>query len=143
MKITTTTLFFAFFSLAMMFHVALRVKQERTGIRSAILWFFLWFFIGFFSLFPVLLNWAADIAQMESRILFVLLAAVFILFAFMFSVTNRMDRMQRRIERLVQELALTNFRLESVSKTTNRKRQPQRPDKGNQENKNKDEQGTI
>jgi len=49
---------------------------------------------------------------MESRIIFVLLLAVFVLFAFMFSVTTRLDRMQRNIEKLVQEIALTNFKVE-------------------------------
>lgn len=110
MKITSITLFFAVFSLCMIVNIALRVKQERTGIRSALIWFFLWGFIGFFSLFPELLDWATKFAQMESRIIFVLLFAVFVLFAFMFSVTTRLDRMQRNIEKLTQEIALTNFR---------------------------------
>ena len=112
MKLTSVTLFFAVFALGMIFNIALRVKQERTGIRSALIWFFLWAFIGFFSLFPELLNWATRFAQMESRIIFVLLLAVFVLFAFMFSVTTRLDRMQRNIEKLVQEIALTNFKVE-------------------------------
>jgi hypothetical protein len=116
MKITSVTLFFAVFALGMIFNIALRVKQERTGIRSALIWFFLWVFIGFFSLFPELLNWATRFAQMESRIIFVLLLAVFVLFAFMFSVTTRLDRMQRNIEKLVQEIALTNFKVETDHK---------------------------
>lgn len=113
MKLTSVTLFFAVFALGMIFNIVLRVKQERTGIRSALIWFFLWVFIGFFSLFPELLNWATRFAQMESRIIFVLLLAVFVLFAFMFSVTTRLDRMQRNIEKLVQEIALTNFKVET------------------------------
>jgi hypothetical protein len=116
MKITSVTLFFAVFALGMIFNIALRVKQERTGIRSALIWFFLWVFIGFFSLFPELLNWATRFAQMESRIIFVLLLAVLVLFAFMFSVTTRLDRMQRNIEKLVQEIALTNFKVETDHK---------------------------
>ncbi len=116
MKITSVTLFFAIFSLAMIINIALRVKQERTGIRSAMIWFFLWVSIGFFSLFPGLLNWATRFAQMESRIIFILLLAVFVLFAFMFSVTTRLDRMQRNIEKLTQEIALTNFRVDRGEK---------------------------
>lgn len=119
MKLTSITLLFAVFSLGMMYLIALRVKQERTGIRSAVVWFSLWFSIGFFSLFPELLNWAARFAQMESRIIFVLLFAVFVLFAFMFSVTTRLDRQQRQIEKLVQEIALANFALEQQDPNQN------------------------
>lgn len=113
MKLTSVTLFFAVFSLCMIFNIARRVKQERTGIRSALVWFILWGAIGFFSLFPGLLNWATRFAQMESRIIFILLLAVFVLFAFMFSVTTRLDRQQRNIEKLVQEIALANFRIDT------------------------------
>ncbi len=116
MKITSITLFFAVFSLVMILNIGFRVKQEKTGIRSALVWFFLWVFIGFFSLFPELLNWAVKFAQMESRIMFVLLVAVFVLFAFMFSVSTRLDRMQRNIEKLVQEIALINFKVETEAK---------------------------
>ncbi len=112
MKITPITLLFAVFSLGMIYFIILRIKQEKTGIRSASIWLCLWFSIGFFSLFPELLNWAARFARMESRIIFVLLFAVFVLFAFMFSVTTRLDRMQRTIEKLVQEIALINFGIE-------------------------------
>jgi len=125
MKITSVTLFFAVFSICMIVNIALRVKQERTGIRSALSWFFLWVFIGFFSLFPDLLNWAARIAQMESRIIFVLLLAVFVLFAFMFSVSTRLDRMQRNIETLVQEIALINFRAENRPKEIEKLENPE------------------
>jgi hypothetical protein len=42
----------------------------------------------------------------------VLLFAVFVLFAFMFNVTTRLEKMQRNIERLSQEIALLNFRID-------------------------------
>lgn len=117
MKLTVATLFLAGFSLAMIVIIGRRIKQEQTGIRSALVWLFLWFAIGFFSLFPGLLNLAAEFAQMESRIMFVLLFAVFVLFAFMFSVTNRLDRMQRNIEKIVQEIALLNFKTDGEGDT--------------------------
>jgi hypothetical protein len=110
MKLTVVTLFFAGFSLCMIYVIARRIKQEKIGIRSAMVWFFLWICIGFFSLFPGLLDWAARLAQMESRIIFVLLFAVFVLFAFMFNVTTRLEKMQRNVEKLSQEIALVNFR---------------------------------
>lgn len=115
MKITSATLFFSVFACVMIYVIAGRVKQERTGIRSALIWLFLWFSIGFFSLFPDALNWAMKFAQMESRILFVLLLAVFLLFAFMFSVNTRLDRMQRNFEKLIQEVALINFRIDNTT----------------------------
>jgi hypothetical protein len=120
MKITAVTLFFAVFSLCMMYLIVLRIKQEKIGIRSALVWFFLWAGIGFFSLFPQLLDWAARVAQMESRIIFVLLFAVFVLFAIIFNIATRLEKMQRNIERLSQEIALMNFKIDMDDKEKNR-----------------------
>jgi hypothetical protein len=110
MKLTIITAFFAVFSASMIIYIFSRIKRETIGFRSALVWLSLWLGIGFFSIFPGLLDWATRVAQMELRIFFVLLVAVFILFAIVFNLSSRLDRMQRNLERVVQELAMTNYR---------------------------------
>ncbi|MCP4020439.1 MAG: DUF2304 domain-containing protein [Desulfobacteraceae bacterium] len=116
MKITPISLFIVFAAICMIGYILNRLKNERTGIRAALVWMFLWGCAGFFSLFPGLLNWATRFAHMENRIIFVLLVAVFILFALLFNISTKMEKMQRNIEKLVQEIALTNYKVEQPSK---------------------------
>jgi hypothetical protein len=112
MKITPITLFLMFFSVSMIILILSRMKRETIGLRSSLVWILLWSSIGFFSLFPDLLNWATRLAQMEFRIFFVLLVAIFVLFALVFNLSTKLDQMQRNWEKLVQELALTNYKID-------------------------------
>jgi hypothetical protein len=48
------------------------------------------------------------ITQMESRMFFLLVVAVFILFALLFNLVSRMDTMERNIAKIVREIALIN-----------------------------------
>ena len=116
MKTSTYSIFFAVLSIIAIYLILTRLKKDNMGIRSALIWMILWFGIGFFSLFPELLNMAMRFAQMENRMFFILVSAVFILFALVFNLNTRMDRMQRNISQLVQELSILNYRLESTKK---------------------------
>lgn len=112
MKITPVTLLFVFSSIIALYYTVGRLKKDTIGIRSAVIWFLLWLFIGFFSLFPKLLNAAMRIAQMENRMFFILITAVFILFALAFNLSSRIDHLQRNISRLIQEISILNAKLE-------------------------------
>jgi hypothetical protein len=115
MKITTLTVLFLLLSCLAIWKIALNLKRESIGIRSALIWIVLWLSIGVFAIFPDLLNSAMRLAQMESRIFFVLVLAVFILFALVFNLVSRMDTMQRDMSKLVQEIALINSKIEEIS----------------------------
>ncbi len=108
MKITPITLIFVFSSAIAVYYTIGRLKKDTIGIRSAVIWFLLWLFIGFFSLFPSLLDAVMRIAQMEDRMFFILITAVFILFALVFNLSSRIDHLQRNISRLIQEIAVLN-----------------------------------
>lgn len=112
MKISTYSIFFAVLSVIAIYLILTRLKKDNIGIRSALVWMILWSGIGFFSLFPELLNTAMHFAQMENRMFFILVSAVFILFALVFNLNTRIDRMQRDIARLVQELSMLNHRID-------------------------------
>ena len=116
MKITTLTVLFLLLSCLAIWRIVLNLKRESIGIRSALIWIVLWLSIGVFAIFPDLLNSAMRLAQMESRIFFILVMAVFILFALVFDLVSRMDTMQRNMSKLVQEIALINSKIEEPSK---------------------------
>ena len=49
---------------------------------------------------------------MRNRMIFVLIIAVFILFALVFNQATQIDNMNRNIRRLVREIALLNYKLD-------------------------------
>ena len=112
MKITSTTLLFTLFSVAAITYTFNSLKKDTIGIRSALIWILLCTGIGFFSLCPSLLNSIMRLAQMENRMFFILTSAVFILFALLFNMGSKMEKMQRTSARLVQEIAILQHRLE-------------------------------
>jgi len=116
MKITAATIILASVSLLAIYISYLRIKSDTIGIRSAVVWVLLWISIGFFSIFPGLLDAAMSIVQMESRMFFILIFSVFILFALLFNLSSRVDAMQRNIAKLIQEIALLNSQLKKDKK---------------------------
>ena len=113
MKITTLTILFFVVSCFAVWRILLNLKRESIGIRSALIWIIVWLSIGVFGIFPNLLNYAMRAAQMESRIFFILVIAVFILFALVFNLVSRIDTMQRNLSKLVQEISFINAKLDS------------------------------
>jgi hypothetical protein len=116
MKITTLTVLFFIVSCLALWRTVVNLKREAIGIRSALIWICLWLNIGVFSIFPNLLNTVMRMAQMETRIIFILVVAVFILLALIFNLVSRMDTMQRNMSKLVQEIALIDSKIEETSK---------------------------
>ncbi|MBW1672242.1 MAG: DUF2304 domain-containing protein [Deltaproteobacteria bacterium] len=115
MKITTLSVLFLIVSCLALWRTVVNLKRETIGIRSALIWTILWLSIGVFSIFPNLLNKTMRMAQMETRIIFILVIAVFILLALIFNLVSRMETMQRNLSKLVQEIALINSKIEENS----------------------------
>ena len=120
MKITTITLVFSAVSLFMIIYSFSRFKRETLGIRATLLWVFLWFGIGFFSLFPSILDWAMALAQMEVRLFFISIVGMFILFALIFNMASRLDKLERFLGKTIQELSLLNQKLKNLEKNDRR-----------------------
>ena len=119
MKLTTASICLSFFSLVAIIYTLNSLKRDALGIKSALVWFILWMGIGFFSLFPSLLNHLMRIAQMEDRMFFILIMAVFILFALLFKLGTKMDKMKRDSARLVQEISILTHKIESKDDNKN------------------------
>src|SRR6056297_1508117 len=115
MKLTPFGILFAVIATLAIIYVLQRLRRDAIGIRAAVTWLLLWLAIGFFSLFPTFLDTMMQLAQMENRVLFILLTAVLILFALVFNLSSRLDHQQRDIARLVQELSILNARLDDTN----------------------------
>lgn len=116
MKITTASILFALVALVQVVRILLQVRQDRLGIRSGLIWVLMWGGVGIGSLFPSIMDLLMRFAMMENRMFFILIIAVFVLFALVFDLVSRIEKSERNIAKLVQEIALLRFRLEEANK---------------------------
>jgi hypothetical protein len=114
MKITSITLIFLILSFAAISHTIYRLKNDRVGIRSAIVWLLLWSSIGFFGLFPNLLDPLMQLAMMKNRMFFIMVVAIVIVYTVIFNLSSQMDKVQRTSARLIQEVSLLRHQLEKL-----------------------------
>jgi hypothetical protein len=115
MKITAFTVIICIFASFSLVRLLRRVAADRIALRSALIWIITWMSLAVFSIFPDLLNEFVAAAGMENRLFFILTLAVLALFAFMFNLTSRVDRMHRDIGLTVRELAIANYRIDNLS----------------------------
>lgn len=126
MKLSSITILFFVVSCFSIWRILLRIKRENIGIRSGVIWILVWAGIGLFSIFPELLHTAMRLAQMKNRMYFILILAVFILFALLSNLASRMDNMQRNITKMAREIAKINYTIRSKDKSDDKEEdQPQ------------------
>lgn len=116
MKLTTVGIFFLIVACIFIWRILSGIKKDTVGIRSAITWIIIWFGIGFFSIFPEILELVMKIAQMKNRILFILLFGVFVLFAFIFHIDSRLDKIRQEIAKLTRASAILDFEVQEMKK---------------------------
>lgn len=119
MKITLLTVLIALVSFLFMGRAIRSSLKNKMGIRTAFLWVFLWACIGFFALFPAALDGLTRAANMQLRIFFVLVIAVAALFALVFSLMSKIDKLTHDLARAQQEISLVGYRLEQALKKAN------------------------
>ncbi len=112
MKLTTATIILALAASLGIGFILRALHSDTIGIRAALTWIGLWIVIGLFSLVPVALDPLMRLAQMQSRTFFIVLCALLILFALVFSIHSRLDRLERDRARILQELSLLIHRLD-------------------------------
>ena len=117
MKITFFGILFFMASILAVIRIFFHIRHDTIGLRSAIIWIALSIGIGFFALFPKLLDNAMRIAQMENRMFFILILAVFILFALVFNLASQLYKAERGIAKLVREISLLSHKVDAFDKT--------------------------
>ncbi|MGQ9655310.1 MAG: DUF2304 domain-containing protein [Thermodesulfobacteriota bacterium] len=116
MKITTASIVFSLVAFVQVLRIVYQVRQDRLGIRSGLIWVLMWGGGGIGSLFPSTMDVLMRFAMMENRMFFILIIAVFVLFALVFDLVSRIEKSERNIAKLVQEIALLRFRLDEAKK---------------------------
>jgi hypothetical protein len=114
MKVTPLTVIIFLFASVMLVRLVQRVARDGVAVRSALVWGVIWLSLAVFSIFPDLLNDVIEATGMGNRLFFLLTIAVLVLFALVFHLTSRVDRMHRDVGLTIRELAIANYRIESL-----------------------------
>ena len=112
MKISTITILIALASAFAIWRTLRQLGRDNVSIRFALIWCAMWLAIGVGSLFPVLVDHLARLAMMKNYLFFTSFIAIFILFALVFELSSRLERTQRNLARIVQELAIMKYQVE-------------------------------
>lgn len=97
-------------------------RKDRLSTRLFLMWLFIWFAIGFFALFPFVLDKAMKAVNIGSRAFFITTGAILILYIVIFHISSNMSRMDRKISKLAQELAILNRKLQNLTNHSKEKR---------------------
>jgi hypothetical protein len=94
-----------------------KLRKDALGIRSTGIWIGLFSAIAIASVFPELFNYLEPLTGMKNRMFLVLLVGILILYAMLFNITSRIEKIERSIRKLVQERAIGRLG-ESASEDT-------------------------
>ncbi len=106
MRLTVIRLLVFLFSCLALWFTVRRYRENAVGFRSTAIWFVLLGAIALTSLFPDLLELLTPLTGMRNRMFFVLLVGILVLYALLFNITSRLERMERNLRRLTQQRAL-------------------------------------
>ncbi|MBW2005496.1 MAG: DUF2304 domain-containing protein [Deltaproteobacteria bacterium] len=88
-------------------------KRRKLATLLAFFWLLIWTLIGFFSLFPDCITYVVSFVGMRFKISFLfILSTIFLLFLILY-LSVEISKAHRNIRKLTQELAITNYRLET------------------------------
>jgi len=100
----------------MIWNTLLKLRHEKIGIRSAVIWIILWLVIGVGGIFPVVTYGLVELAQMNNSLYFIIIVAVLILFALVFNLTSQIDQLKNSMGKIVQEISLLRTSLDENEK---------------------------
>lgn len=109
MKITIIRMLVFLASCLSIWFTLRKYKENALGFRSTLVWVILFFAIALSSIFPEVPDSVSPVLGMKNRMFFVLLVGILVLYALLFNVTSRLDKIERNIRKLVQDRALDNL----------------------------------
>ena len=87
--------------------------NEKTTIRNAIFWTFLWIIVGIGIVVPNSINWVSyKIFRMTNELFFIPIFGLLILLILIYNISISQKRNERRVTKLIQEIAMLNFKFE-------------------------------
>ena len=118
MKISTLSILITGIALFELYRTFSRLERDVIGIRSALVWVVMWLSISIFCLFPQWIDKIMYIAQMKDRMLFLFVISIFILYAIVFNINSRQDKISRDISKAMQEISLVRHEIEKDRSST-------------------------
>ena len=112
----TMSIAIAVLSLAVLVRNVYYVRSGRMSFRQALIWFVIWVSVGYTALNPSVLDRFLALAAMEDRMVFLFVVSNLFLFVLTYSLYVGQKRSERTIARLVRELSLVRYDLESQRK---------------------------
>ncbi len=82
------------------------IRQNKLQIGYAVSWSVLSIFLIVLSIFPQIVEWAADVFRVQSPANLIYLLIIFILLIQQFLTTMRLSKLNQQITRLTQYIAL-------------------------------------
>jgi len=111
MKITTFTVFLFAVSMLGAWRTLNKFQKELIGIRATMMWTGMWLIIGIGAIFPSIMGYFSKLAMMQNRMFFIMLVALLALFAMVFSLHSEKDALNRKLARLVQQVAMLEYKI--------------------------------
>jgi hypothetical protein len=87
-------------------------RNHKFTTRLLFVWLFLWAAIGCFALFPHWLDYLMKTLNFGSRPFFLFTGAILILYIIIFHLSATISKLNHKILKLTQELAMLRFKLE-------------------------------
>ncbi len=87
-------------------------KNEKTTIKNAIFWTLLWIIVGIGILVPNSIDLAMKIFRMENRLFFISIFGILFLLIIVYSLSISQKKTERIMAKLVQEMAILNYKLD-------------------------------
>lgn len=114
MKITIIRMLVFLASCLSIWFTLRKYRENALGFRSTLVWVILFFAIAVSSIFPEVPDSVSPVVGMKNRMFFVLLVGILVLYALLFNVTSRLDKIERSMRKLVQDRALDRLTSESA-----------------------------
>lgn len=87
-------------------------KKGKLTTRLLFMWTGIWFAIGFFALFPHYLDYIMKYLNFGNRLFFITTGAILLLFIIIFYLSANIARLNQKVSRLAQEVALLKNKME-------------------------------
>jgi len=113
-KLTIASCLIAFASGGGIYYIFRLLKKDAVHLISGLFWICVFMAIAFFSIFPHFLDTLASIVMMKNRMFFLVMTAVLVLFGMQLARTIELSRLEKKINKAIQEHAALEFRLTEI-----------------------------
>lgn len=98
----------SFIAICILVYMMVKIRKKRIHIHYAIYWTFFTLILVFLCIFPELIEFSSNILGVKVPLHLLLLGISLLLIVKLFNDTIRLSELERKIESIVQEIAIHN-----------------------------------